>query len=397
MRRAVLKVAIIVALTGALVAQTPPTPPAPVKPPAPPKARVYRLQQRTTGSYLGIEPRDLTPQRAQELKLKNNSGVEVVVVDGDSPAAKAGLKEHDVITSFNGTPVDDSATLRRLIRQTPTGRSVNLVVIRDGQSLTLNTQLAERARTYVFPDMPKMHIVMPEMPDIPSFTVLQYSGRNGVLVEDLTPQLGDYFGAKNGEGVLVRSVEKGSPGEAAGLRAGDVIVRVGTERVTDMGDWRQLISRHRGETVQLGVLRDKREQTLSIAVPARKQASGGSPESWNFDWQGYNYGPEIAGANREAMEELRRAMQLHQKDFDRAREQGLEAQRYFREHQKEMEQWQREAQKAREQMQHEQTQEMQRYMREHQKDMEQLQRDMQKLREQLQKDLQMINYQSQEL
>ncbi len=354
---------------------------------------MYRVQ-RTTTSYLGIEPRDITPERAQALKLKSGSGVEVVVVDGDSPAAKAGLKEGDVIVSFNGTAVDNAATLRRLIRETPQGRGVNLVVVRDGQSLTLNTQLAQRADVYSWSEMPKMPRmpVMPEMPDIPSFTVLQFSGRNGVMVEDLTPQLGEFFGAKNGEGVLVRSVEKGSPGEAAGLRAGDVIVRMGTERITDMGDWRELTSRHRGETVQLGVLRDKREQTLSLAIPARKQASGGPPESWNFDLQGFDVGPEVARANREAFQALQRELQSHQLDFEKAREQGLEAQRYMREHKKEIEQAQRDAMKANEQVQREKALEMQRYMREHQKEMEQLQRDMQKLREQLRKDLQMIDY-----
>ncbi len=365
MRRAIVMLAVMLMVVApVLVGQTPPAPPQTPKPATPAKpaprpkvvspaavrARALSIQREGT-SYLGIEPRDISPQRAQELKLKSSSGVEAVVVDRDSPAGKSGMKEHDVITNFNGNAVEGAEMLRRMIRETPPGRKVTLGVVRDGQPLTLSTELTERTSMFTMPDI---HIPpmppMPEMPEIPAFTVLQFSGRNGVLVEDLTPQLGDYFGAKNGEGVLVRSVEKGSPGEKAGLHAGDVVVRVGEDRIGDMGDWRRATARNRGKTVQLGIIRDKREQTLSLTVPARAQASGGTPESWNIDVEPFEVSPEIAGANRQAMEELRRQMQLHQQDFERSREAGAEVQRYMREHRQEMEELQRELQKMQQEL-----------------------------------------------
>jgi membrane-associated protease RseP (regulator of RpoE activity) len=92
----------------------------------------------------------------------------------------------------------------------------------------------------------------------------------GVQTENLTSQLGDFFGVKNGEGVLVRSVEKGSPAEKGGLKAGDVIVRVGDEKLSDRSDLARLMRKYRnGGKLNLGVVRDKREQTLSVDLPQR--------------------------------------------------------------------------------------------------------------------------------
>ena len=82
-----------------------------------------------------------------ELKLKEEHGVEVTLVDQDAPAGKAGLKEHDVILSLNGSQVESVEQLRRMIHEIPPGRFVTLGIIRDGQSMTLKAQLADRKRT----------------------------------------------------------------------------------------------------------------------------------------------------------------------------------------------------------------------------------------------------------
>jgi len=83
-------------------------------------------------SYLGIEPRDVTPERQGALKLNSDKGVEVMMVDADAPAGKAGLKEHDVILSYNGKQIDDVGQLRSLIRETKAGTKVTLGISRDG-------------------------------------------------------------------------------------------------------------------------------------------------------------------------------------------------------------------------------------------------------------------------
>src|SRR5215813_3183867 len=97
------------------------------------------------GSYLGVDTRDITPDRVSTLKLKNESGVEVTMVDQDAPAGKAGIKEHDVILTLNGNKVESVEQLRRMIREIPPGRVVNVGVSRSGESLSMQVQLADRS------------------------------------------------------------------------------------------------------------------------------------------------------------------------------------------------------------------------------------------------------------
>src|ERR1700722_11920252 len=90
-----------------------------------------------TSSYLGVDIDDVSAERLAALKLKEEHGAEVTMVDQDAPAGKAGLHEHDVIVSVNGTAVDSAAQLRRMIKETPPGRVVNLGISRDGQPLNI--------------------------------------------------------------------------------------------------------------------------------------------------------------------------------------------------------------------------------------------------------------------
>ena len=101
-----------------------------------------------TTSYLGVDTRNLTPDRIADLKLKDDNGVEVTMVDQDAPAGKAGLKERDVIVSVNGSAVQSVEQLRRMIREIPSGRMVTLGLIRDGQPLTVKAQLADRKTAF---------------------------------------------------------------------------------------------------------------------------------------------------------------------------------------------------------------------------------------------------------
>src|SRR5882757_6355703 len=182
-------------------------------------------------SYLGDDIADVTTERLGARKLKEEHGAEVTMVDQDAPAGKAGLRDHDVILSLNGAAVESAAQLRRMIRETPAGRVVTLGVSRDGQPQSIKVQLSNRGKGMAMRNVPEMKFAMPAMPaladfDIPVSVVIAHSSlRSGLMVESITSQLGEFFGDKNGNGVLVRSVEKGSRSEKAGFHAGDVIVK----------------------------------------------------------------------------------------------------------------------------------------------------------------------------
>jgi len=240
----------------------------------------FSSDEESTGSYLGIDITDVTPERLSALKLKDERGVEVTIVDQDAPAGKAGIKEHDVILTMNGTTVESAAQLRRMIRETPPGRVVTLGISRDGQPLTVKVQLADRSKAfaYNFSNKKDLHIEIPPMPPMPDFdlpvsvVVVHSSVRSGLAVESITPQLGEFFGVKDGKGVLVRSVEKGSRAEKAGFRAGDVIIRVNDQAVQDTSDFSHAIRSKSGGTVEVVIVRDKKEQTLSLPIPERKDS-----------------------------------------------------------------------------------------------------------------------------
>jgi len=177
-----------------------------------------------------VETHEVTPADAKDLKLSAERGVVVAGVTEDSPAAKAGLKEKDVITEVNGQRVEGAAQFRRIIHEIPAGRSVQLTVWRDGRSQTFSATLGkaeERHNTWTgaAPGAFAFHMPNFEMPDMPSVDVGDMAmlpggrPRLGIDAEDIGGQLGSFFGAPDGEGILVRSVNSGSPAEKAGLKA----------------------------------------------------------------------------------------------------------------------------------------------------------------------------------
>ena len=240
--------------------------------------------EESTGAYLGVDITDVTTERLSALKLKDERGVEVTMVDQDAPAGKAGLKEHDVILTMNGSNVDSGAQLRRMIRETPPGRLVSFGVSRDGQPVTIKVQLADRRKSvawaprgkdfkFVVPPVPPM----PPMPDFDmpvSVVVVHSSMRSGLMVENITPQLSEFFGVKSGKGVLIRSVEKGSRAEKSGFRAGDIIVRVNDQAVQDTSDFSHALRSGTSNSVTVGIIRDKKEQNLTLSLPERKDSGG---------------------------------------------------------------------------------------------------------------------------
>ena len=247
-------------------------------------------------SWLGVEAREVTPENVKEFKLPAERGVVVGHVSPDSSASKAGLKDTDVITEVDGQRVEGAAQFRRMIREIPAGRSVQLTVWRDGHTQTISATLGKaeenhRALMNAAPGafafrMPEVEI--PEMPDVedqplPGMPNMDWDNggmmvlpmsrpRLGIDAEDIGGQLGSYFGVPDGEGVLVRSVNAGSAAEKAGLKAGDVITKFNDDRIRSLGDLREkLAAKNDDKPAKLGVLRNKNEVTLTVDLPAAAQ------------------------------------------------------------------------------------------------------------------------------
>jgi len=327
----------------------------------------YSSEDFGGGSYLGVDTRDVTPDRLADLKLKEEHGVEVTLVDQDAPAGKAGIKEHDVILSINGNQVESVEQLRRMIREIPPGRLVTLGISRDGQPLTLKTQLADRKKTFAMAGpgktfsfaMPAIPAIpaMPALPAIPaapfvpemdmpvSIVVVHSSARSGLMVENLTPQLGDFFGAKNGKGVLVRSVEKGSRAEQAGFRAGDVIVKVNGESISDSGDFTHAIHGRKGNAVTVSIIREKKEQNLTLTVPERNQSEIlDTDETLEVPDADAETVIDLSGVRSE-MARVKPEIELAVREVQRVKPEIEKAAQELREHQEELKQEMREVER----------------------------------------------------
>ena len=227
------------------------------------------------GAQIGVEIRDVSEADATAAKLTAPAGAFVQEVRPDSPAARAGVRSGDVIVTFDGERVRSAAHFARLVDETPEGRTVQTVVQRAGERVTMNVtpEAARAARTVTFGGAPALKLNEDLLRLNPSVTVpspLAIWGapaRLGVTVQELTGQLGEYFGAKSG--VLVTAVTDSSPARTAGLRAGDVITRVNGETVAHALDLRQRLGKTTGD-VTLTIVRDRKEQTLTVAPPAEK-------------------------------------------------------------------------------------------------------------------------------
>ena len=292
---------------------------------------VFSSEDTGTSAYLGVDISDVTTERLSALKLKEEKGVEVTMVDQDAPAGKAGIKEHDVILTMNGTSIESGAQLRRMIHETPPGRLVTLGLSREGQPLTVKVQLGDKHKEFSFvgPNMKDFHVEVPEMHvmpdiDIPSMNmvVVTSSARSGLMVENITPQLGEFFGVKNGNGVLVRSVEKGSRAEKAGFRAGDIVVKVNDQPVHDTSDFTHAVKSRNGNSVNVSIVREKKEQNLNLTLPARKESSLLDLEEESFDEPLLNAESVFQMSElRDELAKLRPQMELASENARRAAEQ----------------------------------------------------------------------------
>jgi serine protease Do len=247
---------------------------------------------RAAQGYLGVSVRDVTPDQISTLKLHEAHGAEIILVDHDAPAGKAGLREHDVVLMLNGQAIEGQDQIRRMLRESPPGKTMVLLVSRDGQQMTITTQMAvsqEQVEREASEQHMKVADPSPAIADSPdpglspsaspmrgnSFigSLLMNPSYTGAMLEKMSSQLADFFGVSSGAGLLVRSVIDNSPAALAGMHAGDVVIRADAKPVTSTGDWAKAIKNSHGHPLTITVMRDKKEQTLTLTPDSKKRSS----------------------------------------------------------------------------------------------------------------------------
>ncbi|MBW4045953.1 MAG: PDZ domain-containing protein [Acidobacteria bacterium] len=246
---------------------------------------VIPLIHSSSQGYLGVALQDIDTARASALNLKGPGGAEIIAIDRDAPAGKAGLQLHDVVLEMNGTQINSVGQLRHMLRETPAGQTITLVISREGESQTLSVQLADESQIEQQAWSQHFSVPNPAPASGPEgflssstahlgslFSALTPGSLYiGVEVDTLNPQLAEYFGVKGNKGLLVKAVDDNSPASTAGLKAGDVIIRVNNDAVASRSDWLKQLHANRGKQVQLVVVRNRHEQTLNLLAGEPKK------------------------------------------------------------------------------------------------------------------------------
>ncbi|KPL02719.1 MAG: hypothetical protein AMJ90_05070 [candidate division Zixibacteria bacterium SM23_73_2] len=231
--------------------------------------------------WLGVYIENVDWDMREALDLESDEGVLIAEVVDDSPAEKAGLKAGDVVVFFNKSNIEDVDQFVKLVRKTKPGERSEITVIRDGDKKQIFVKMGKKPKKdldYTIIEKKK------EKKDLkPWFYGMRISsmGSTGMEIQDLTEQLGEYFGVKDGKGALVTEVEENGPAHKADLKAGDVIVRVGGESIDDCADfWEKISEKEKGDRVKIEVLRkgDRKNFTLRIEEEEKKWFSQFFPE-----------------------------------------------------------------------------------------------------------------------
>jgi serine protease Do len=215
-----------------------------------------RATGKVTRGWLGVSIQPLTQELAKSFGIAGTQGALVTEIREDSPASRAGFKEGDVIVSFDGKNVDGSRALPGLVANTPVGRAVPVVILRDGKRQTVTATVGNLA------DSREARATAAENKPESGAT-----DKLGLALQELTPELAKQLGVQSDKGVVVTEVKPDSPAAQAGLAPGDVIREVNRTPVQGIRDVERGLSRGQDPSqVLLRVERDGSQRYVVVAV-----------------------------------------------------------------------------------------------------------------------------------
>jgi serine protease Do len=259
------------------------------------------VQAKPTASsdkaWLGVYLQTVDDDLAEGFDLSVKEGAVINDIVRKSPADEAGLEEDDVIIAVNSKEVTDQTDVTRAVRNAKPGDKMTLTIMRGDKKMEITVTLAseparmasrdrKREKEIVIQTVPPMPSMpgMPHAPSVPGHPEMRWFSSNdddggmiGITMAPLTEQLGNFFGVKDGEGALITEVLEGATAEKAGVRAGDVIIAVDDDLVSDVGDIVETIGdKDVDDVVKLTIIRDKKQMELSVTVAEDDR----SPRRW---------------------------------------------------------------------------------------------------------------------
>jgi serine protease Do len=210
---------------------------------------------RVVRGWLGVVIQDLTPELAAGFGVAPSSGVLVSEVMKGAPAEAAGIKAGDIIVQFDGAPMKEVTELQKRVAGVPPGRPTPIVVVRDGKPTSLTVRISEQ---------PGEEAAVSAQPKEQTL---------GLTVAPITPETAARFKLSAQVGVVVTEVASGSSGEQAGIRAGDAILELARQPVSDVDGFRRLMAGLKpGEAVPVYIQRGGgRNEYVVLTIPESKR------------------------------------------------------------------------------------------------------------------------------
>jgi serine protease Do len=182
--------------------------------------------------FLGVGLQNVTPDMAKYFKAEPNKGAIIAEISKDSPAAKSGLKQDDIVLQFDGKPVKDRDSLRNMVAMTKPESTAKLTILRDGKEETVSVAVGKRDDE---------QLAAAEDQAAPA--------QLGLSLQNLTPDLAQQFGFEDKTGIVVTGVEQGSPAERAGIEPGMLIQEVNRMPVANVAQFKKVVSEAQGDIV----------------------------------------------------------------------------------------------------------------------------------------------------
>jgi len=202
---------------------------------------------KVTRGWLGVVIQSITPDLAKSFGLQEEAGALVSEVVKGSPADKAGLKNGDIITEFNGKKIHEMNELPRLVAVTPVGRKVKVTIIRSGKILhkTVTIETMKEGAGEVKSAVAKEKL--------------------GISIAPLTPEMAAKIGIKETKGVVITEVAPGSVADESGIAAGDVVKEVDGAEITTVVDFEKALSSYKKGSV-IRLLLQRGDAALYVAL-----------------------------------------------------------------------------------------------------------------------------------
>jgi len=214
--------------------------------------------------------------------------IEIAEVEKESPADEAGIEVNDIIITFDGADIATTKVLVNKIRMKKPGDKVTVVVNRSGKEQKVKVELGEYSRRSILQEFEvkfprlfpsdknrglELRKIFPEESAPNLFNWVAGSSKHiGVFLQELTPELGEYFGVKDGLGLLVTKTSPDSPAEKAGVKAGDVLIKANGKVIKSNAQLRSMIQKmKKGDKVELELIRDKKKLSLAVEVAEEEE------------------------------------------------------------------------------------------------------------------------------